>query len=252
MYRHSVATLIRSLTWDFNPFNIFHQHKISKLRNSMQGKKAVILCNGPSLNSVDFERLKSANVSTFGLNKINLLFGRTDFRPDYIVAVNGHVLEQNLNFYRETEILCFLDRAARQTTFKNPNAIKVNTNSHKGFSFNCHRFICQGNTVTFVAMQLALHLGFREVALVGCDHDFGVQTGRNKKEVKIGRDMHHFSADYFRNVVWDTPDLIESECSYLRARAAFEENGGRIVNCTDGGKLKVFERMPLETFLGDL
>lgn len=249
MYRHSIATLVKSLTWDLNPANIRHRSRITGLHQSRAGGKAVILCNGPSLNAVDFDLLAAAGVATFGLNKINLLFDRTAFRPDYIVAVNRHVLDQNLPFYSETGITCFLDRVCKPAAFANPNAIRINANSHKGFSFHCDRYVCQGNTVTFVAMQLALYLGFRDVALVGCDHNFGTVAGRNKKEFKAGDDVHHFSKDYFRDVVWGTPDIVESECSYLRARAAFEENGGRIVNCTEGGKLEIFERMPLEAFL---
>lgn len=242
---------MRSLTWDLNPSNIRHVRKLGELKQKHSGEQAVILCNGPSLNAVDFSQLADAGVTTFGLNKINLLFDRTTFRPDYIVAVNRHVLDQNLDFYSETEIICFLDRICDTSAFRNPNAIRINANSYKGFSFDCPRYICQGNTVTFVAMQLAFHLGFRDIALVGCDHNFGTVSGRNKKEIKTGEDVHHFSKDYFRDIVWDTPDIVESECSYLRARAAFEENDGRIVNCTSGGKLEIFERMSLENFLSD-
>ena len=251
LYRHSIATLVRSLTWDLDPSNIRHATKLKALKEKHSGEKAVILCNGPSLNAVDFEQLASAGVTTFGLNKINLLFERTSFRPDYIVAVNRHVLDQNLEFYSQTDITCFLDRVCDRSAFRNPNAVRINALSYKGFSFSCSRYLCQGNTVTFVAMQLAFHLGFREIALVGCDHNFGKVSGRNKKEVKTGEDAHHFSKDYFRDVVWDTPDIIESECSYLRARAAFEDFLSDSKKQAIGGKLEIFDRMNLEDFLSD-
>ncbi|WP_277882134.1 hypothetical protein [Oculatella sp. FACHB-28] len=36
---------------------------------------------------------------TFGLNKINLLFEYSEFRPSCIVSVNSFVVEQNAEFY---------------------------------------------------------------------------------------------------------------------------------------------------------
>ena len=70
--------------------------------NKYSNEKAVIICNGPSLLKVDLALLK--NVYTFGLNKINLLFGKSDFRPSAIVAVNKYVIEQNADFYDSTDI----------------------------------------------------------------------------------------------------------------------------------------------------
>ena len=71
------------------------RQKLKGFRNKYADKKCVIICNGPSLNEVDLSALE--NVFCFGLNKINLKFSKTKFRPNVIVAVNPLVIQQNLS-----------------------------------------------------------------------------------------------------------------------------------------------------------
>ena len=120
----------------------------------------------------------------------------------------------------------------------------------RGFAYDCSISIDQGYTVTYVALQIAAHMGFRHVALVGCDHNFTTRGPANATVVAGNSDPNHFDPRYFANgVAWDLPDLIQSEISYLFAKQAFENLGGRVVNCTDGGKLEIFPRMSLPEFL---
>jgi hypothetical protein len=110
--------------------------------------------------------------------------------------------------------------------------------------------VYQGHTVTFVAMQLAIHMGFREVALVGCDHNFATKGATNQLVTSGDTDPNHFDPHYFADgVKWELPDLVQSEVSYLLAGQVVEALGGRIVNCTEGGKLEIFPRMSLSEFL---
>jgi len=47
-------------------------------------KKALILGNGPSLSELDFEYLKTReDIDTFACNRIDLIYDKTDWRPDY-------------------------------------------------------------------------------------------------------------------------------------------------------------------------
>jgi hypothetical protein len=220
------------------------------LRGAHAGGKAVILCNGPSLNKVDFDMLKGH--FTFGLNKVNLLFDRTDFRPSTIIAVNPRVIEQNADFYNSTDIPIFIDWSAGKAINPRDGAIFINTSFPRGFSYDCSVFVDQGFTVTFAALQLAAYMGFRDVALVGCDHNFVTSGPANASVISGDTDPNHFDPRYFAGgVVWDLPDLIQSEVSYLMAKQAFENLGGRVVNCTDGGKLEIFPRMSLADFIAD-
>ena len=108
----------------------------------------------------------------------------------------------------------------------------------------------QGHTVTYVAMQLAYHMGFSEVGLIGCDHHFKTEGPSNKTVVSGEVDLNHFHPKYFADgVKWDLPDLLGSEYHYEYANKVFKQDGRKIVNCTEGGKLEIFERLPLQEFI---
>ncbi len=252
-YKH-VATLLRSrFRWDLSPLSWKARKKLVGIRNTHRDEKCVILCNGPSLLKVDFDALNAAGVFTFGLNKINLLFDKTDFRPSAIVAVNPYVLHQNLQFYNTTSIPVFVDSCAVEIgIIDRENVYFLHSVNIKGeFAKDCSISIFQGFTVTYVAMQLAFHMGFTKVALVGADHYFH-SKGLPNKAVKSGEsDPDHFDPNYFAGgVEWQLPDLFQSELAYRIARQTFEENGRRIVNATVGGHLELFERANLNDFLG--
>jgi hypothetical protein len=243
--------LIGRLKWDIHPLSWVSRTKIRKWRDKYAGQKAVILCNGPSLNMVDFDMLDKSGVFTFGLNKINLLFDRTTFRPSVIVAVNPFVMEQNAEFYNDTQIPVFLDSKGIRFVRHRRNIHFLHSSFGAGrFAQDCSMSICQGNTVTYVAMQLAFHLGFAQVALVGCDHSFATKGPAGKTVVSGQTDPNHFDPNYFAGgVKWQLPDFARSELYYSIARDIYENDKRKIVNCTDGGNLELFERRLLRDFL---
>lgn len=250
-YLTGVGMIMRRLQWDVRPLSWISRKRVKKWKNRYAGKKAVILCNGPSLNKVDFDRLLQPSVFTFGLNKINLLFDRTDFRPSCIVVVNPLVIEQNRGFFNSTDIPVFVSSNGRRWVKLRKSVCFVHSSKIVGrFARDCSMSIHEGGTVTYVAMQLAFHMGFDQVALVGCDHTFSTRGPANKK-VRAGSEDHdHFDPSYFADgVAWHLPDLTGSELHYEIARDIFAHFGRKIVNCTDGGALEVFERSDLSTFL---
>jgi len=232
------------------------RQRIKQLHNNHTGK-CVILCNGPSLNSVNFDLLKESKVFTIGLNKINLMFDRTDFRPDMICAVNPFVLEQNMEFFLDTNIPLFLDYLAVKRSghvreiVKRPNIHVLYSADVLGqFSTNLPGSICQGYTVTYVALQVAFYLGFTEIALVGCDHSFSSKGLANSTITQQTTENNHFVLNYFPpGSQWHLPDLSGSEFHYSIARDVFQANDRVIYNASDGGKLEVFQRVTLEDFL---
>ncbi len=250
-YRYAGSLIFRRICWDMNPLSWVSRSKVSRWKNLYSGRRAVILCNGPSLNQVDFDLFKKSDVMTFGLNKVNLLFSRTAFRPDVIVAVNALVAEQNAAFFNETGIPLFLDAPCRRYISLRSNIHFLHSTYIDGkFARDCSFSVNQGATVTYVAMQLAFHMGFREVALVGCDHSFQGKGSANQIAVSGKSDPNHFDPAYFSGgMKWQLPDLPHSEFHYQLARKIFEADGRCLVNCTTGGKLEVFDRLSLEEFL---
>lgn len=250
-YRFAAGAIAARLRWDMDPRSWASRRKVRKWKDRHPGKKAIILCNGPSLNKVDFDNI-GADCFTFGLNKINLLFERTSFRPGCIVAVNSLVIEQNRDFYNKTGIPLFLDSigALRGWIRSRANVAFLHSGgTSDGFARDCSLSINQGFTVTYVALQLAFHMGFRNVALVGADHTFATKGPANKAVDGGSTDQSHFDPRYFSNVKWHLPDLFESEVAYARANNMYNAHDRKIFNCTDGGELEVFDRLSLAEFL---
>lgn len=248
-YRRAAGLLASRLAWDVRSAAWISRRRLRALNDRYAGKKAVILCNGPSLLQVDFEAL--GDVFTFGLNKINLLFDRSEFRPSCVVAVNPLVIEQNADFFNATDLPLFIDSGGSKHVRMRKQVTFLHSTPFPGFARDCSWSIFQGHTVTYVAMQLAFHMGFADVAIVGCDHDFASKGPANKAVVSGEVDVNHFDPRYFSGgVQWHLPDLFESEMAYARAKHIYQAFGRRLVNATVGGKLEVFDRMDLSSFIG--
>jgi len=250
-YWISAKIFLQRLAWDIHPYSWRSRKKLSDCKNIHSGKKAIILCSGPSLNKVDFDDLTKSNIFTFCLNKINLIFRRTTFRPSAVVCVNPFVIQQNKFFYNTTNIPIFIDyKGKRWVNYRSNIYFLHSTESHTYFARDCSISVNQGSTVTFVAMQIAFHMGFSNVALVGCDHNFKSVGPPNKIVSSEKEDPNHFDPQYFSNgIKWQLPDLKSSELHYEKARDIFSHFGRQIINCTEGGRLDIFKRATLRQFI---
>jgi hypothetical protein len=250
-YMKAASLIKHRLLWDLTLESWRSRAKLKSMKDKHKGKKAVILCNGPSLLKVDFDLLMRAGVYTFGLNKINLLFEKSPFRPSCIAAINHLVIEQNQNFYNQTDIPLFLEGYGTKLVKSRPNVTFIKETYLPSFARDCSVSIYGGFTVTYAAMQLAYHFGFEQVALVGCDHNFATKGHANQEVVSGATDPNHFDPNYFAGgVKWHLPDLFQSEVSYQMAKDMYDASGRKIYNCTEGGKLEVYERIALAAFLG--
>jgi len=248
-YYEGFRMIYHRLKWDVTPTAWKSKNSLKRKLNEYEGQKAVILCNGPSLLKTDFSLLK--NTFTFGLNKINLLFDKHDFRPSCIVSVNKFVIEQNKDFFNKTNLDLYLASKAIDYIKPRSNVVFLHSTPQlQKFARDCSVSINEGATVTYVAMQLAFHYGFEKIALVGCDHNFKAKGVANETVVSGKEDVDHFDPNYFAGgVKWQLPDLFKSEVSYQTAKDIYEASGRKIYNCTDGGKLEIYERMSLKEFL---
>jgi hypothetical protein len=247
-YRFALGVIRARLRWDCCLESWRSRARLRQLKNSQLGRRAVILCNGPSLLRSDLQRLQG--VFTFGLNKINLLFDRSSFRPSCIVAVNPHVIQQNSGFYNTTSIPLFIDSEALGMIRPRPSVTFLHSTVESRVVPDVSISLNQGYTVTCVAMQLALHLGFEAVALIGCDHSFASKGTANAEVRAEGPDRSHFDSRYFSSgQTWNLPDLAASEYYYSLAMSLYESLGRRLWNCTEGGALETLPRCALEDFL---
>lgn len=250
-YIHSGYEVLTSLRWDLRPISIEHKNRLKNLLNSRKNEKAVIICNGPSLNDIDLNELKG--VYTFGLNKINLIFDKTTFRPNSIVAVNDLVVQQNKDFFNNWDGELFIgSKGYTNGVIKNrKNVTFFKSTKVPGFAKNCTQGINPSHTVTNIALQLAYHMGFASVGLVGLDHFFGNVDQKSSDKVVEGEDIDsfHFDKNYFANMPWQLPNYCESEVGYLRAKHAFERDGRHLYNCSTKTNLDLIKKLNLDEFL---
>jgi hypothetical protein len=196
-------------------------------------KTALIIGNGPSLADIPVGFL--AKYPTFGSNRVYL-----KYTPDYYAFCDPLWIEHYIDDIAELE--CkekFIHHRYAQLV---PGAHPLYNVGTRGlFSFNPLKWIHDGNTVTYVHLQLAYYYGFERVGLIGVDHNYGYEGKPGTKQT--GKEKAHFTDDYYDdNVTYWRPNLEKTTASYLKAKQVYTEAGRKIVNITPGTHLDIFEK----------
>ncbi len=232
-----------------HPWRVDSIRKLNELRNSHRGERCVIIGNGPSLKNTDLSKLR--NVFTFGMNRFYMAFPDLGFTTSALLSVNDLVIEQCAEDIRKLPIPTFVSWRSRKHIQPAPNLHYLYTSYVlPGFNGNAAGRLWEGATVTFVAMQLAYFMGFKQVILIGVDHNFTTQGTPNTTVVSSGDDPNHFNPAYFgKGFRWQLPDLETSEIAYLMAKSAYEKDSREILDATVGGKLTVFPKVNFDSII---
>ena len=217
---------------------------LADLKDRYRGRRCFIIGNGPSLRQTDLSLLKGE--ITFGLNRIYLLFPELGFTTTYLALVNDLVVEQCATDIMRLEMPKFITWRARHWLSNDPQTIFVDTDytGPENFTTDAAGRVFEGFTVTNVALQLAFHMGFDEVILIGVDHNYTTKGEANTAVISTGDDPNHFAPNYFgKGFKWQLPDLEGSERAYRLAKEAYEKAGRRISDATIGGKLDIFQKV---------
>ena len=202
----------------------------SLLLNRERGKRIFILANGPSVLDEDLARLKGELV--IGMNASTILEERFGFTSKYYVLSDARFINAADKRPWATEKLSpFTRRVLRadlrqlddpafedQTTYVAPL-------SRNGFSRDLSYGFYYGCTTTMLALQLAWHLGSREVYLLGCDLRYPEENPRFYVE-SAPQLEDAFTSVQLSNIV--------------NAATIFEKNGGKLVNCSARSFLKPY------------
>ena len=225
-----------------------HRASLSRFQDRHRGKRCFIIGNGPSLNAMDMKPL--ADEITFSLNRGYLYFDRIDASCTYQVAVNTHVLKQFREEFLALDNERFFPWGTRRW-FPEDSRIHYLAGPVQPepprFSTDISRDLWAGATVTYVAMQLAYYMGFKQAILIGVDHSFATKGTPHKLVTSQGDDPNHFAPGYFgKGVKWQLPDLETSELAYTLARDAYAADGREILDATVDGKLTIFPKVHYE------
>ncbi|MBX3048372.1 MAG: DUF115 domain-containing protein [Anaerolineales bacterium] len=244
--RQSWLALRHAALWPaaaWHPWRQASRRRLAAYKDAYTGQRAFILGNGPSLARTDVSKLK--NEYTFGMNRVYLAFPEWGFPTSFFVCVNDLVVEQSAGDIQALQMPKFLSWRARRFITPDEHTSFLHTTYERPlFARDAGGRVWEGATVTYVALQLAFHMGFEEVILIGVDHSFSAKGTPNTTVVSQGADADHFNKDYFgAGFRWQLPDLDMSERSYAMARAAYEAAGRRVLDATLGGKLTVFPKV---------
>lgn len=259
-FNKQIIFATRPLRYAFDTFTykrFANSAPLAELKDRHRGKPMLVVGNGPSLNQTPLDDF--AHVPSVGMNKIDMIYSRTKWRPEVVVCLNNMVAKQSQDAFASSDIPVFVGWKARWY-LRPENRKKLrffNTNLSNAFSTDAVEGFGSSATVTYVALQMAYWMGADPVIIFGVDHSFKYTGPEATYQKREGPDTNHFDPNYFKaGTYWGTPDLDQSEIDYTLARQAFETDGRKVYDATVGGKLEVFEKIGLEDALaysrGDL
>ncbi len=226
------------------------------MRNRYHGKRCFVLGNGPSLRVSDLELLKDE--VTFAANKIYLCFDETNWRPTFY-SVEDLLVAQNcrpeiLAVDRTTKIFAhhMLPYLPRQANHHYARWLPPmdNRSPYREFSNDLTHGISWGSTITYSMLQMAVHMGFKEIFILGLDHSYVEPKTKEGGALVSEGEVNHFHPDYRKpGEKWHYPVLDRLEHSYQHAKDHCDSIGVKIYNASRFTKLDIFPRVDLDYVL---
>ena len=237
-----------------------YSQKLKTLKNSHIGKRCFVVANGPSLTAKDLDVLKNHKEYTFGMNRIFKIFSQTEWRPDCYVCEDINIFNECINEINDIESEVkfipinhhFYDNIIIDGAYYfNPNYSRENDYPNS-FSTDISKQMDSVGTVTFTCMNIAAYMGFKEIYLIGVDHNYQVTIDEDGNTVVDDNAKDYFCEDYDN----DIKDLVIHDMGnntrvYRKAKQACDELGIKIFNATRGGKLEVFPRIDFDSLFED-
>lgn len=248
-----------------------HRNQLAKnkdLKNRHAGKRCFVLCTGPSILKQDISRLEGEIVIGVSNSYHHAAYGK--------IAPLYHCVPQityNEKMTRSTIVNWFTemhDKIGHATLFLNYTEQEL-VNKYGLFQGRDVRFLCMGRTrypsspngldlsgiipeiitVPLMAIMVAMHLGCKEIYLLGVDHDwfltkeykyFYTPTVLAGKDDSLNEDGSHVGGLY---------DIFSGGFNIWKQHRAIRilasQVGVKIFNATAGGALDEYERVEFES-----
>jgi len=216
--------------------------------------KAFIVGNGPSTTAERLDQL--IGKFTFGMNRIALMFPKTEWRPTCYIGTTSAVWDDR----HKADILAAVDAAESAYCWdawsinkkgivycpcSEINHVDYNDVTDEIWSDDPTVRLSKFGVTAFPAMQVAAYMGFKTICLIGCDG--GYSRPQN------GKDASHFDAGYRPFDAYANYDYEELNNALHTAHAIAERNcvrlGVKIYNLSPTSTVKAHEFMPFEDAL---
>lgn len=245
-----------------------NQKKLLSYKDKYRGKRCFIIGNGPSLRAEDLELIKDE--ISFGMNHIYKIYDKTQWRPTFWCIQDMNFVREMGNDFAEAgkeaeadfiRMQSYRDIRKIYENIKNPVLVPIwqvydDYKTH-WFSDSANRYVYDGGTVTYMAMQLAAYMGFAEVYLLGVDFSFPfTYNARTKKyeQVDLNQAAHFYqTSEESKNAktglhFGGNDELVKS--AYVAAeKYCINHDDFQIYNATRGGKLEIFPRVDFDSIV---
>ncbi len=226
----------------------YYNAQIEQYKDIHKGESCFIIGHGPSLKASDLDILESNNVITFSMNLTYKLFDKTEWRPDYYVAMDRRTLDRHSYFKWEenTKRKCFVADISEKFWRENQSENNIKYHSVRNmnareerFSRDVSRRVYYGTTVTYDCLQIAAYMGFKYIYLLGMDL---VPYKQGDKSAVQYHNFFEVERQDKKPQMWIDKILR----SYLCAKRYADAHGIQIYNATRGGYLEIFERVDFD------
>lgn len=235
-----------------------NKHELELLKGIHKGKRAFIICNGPSLNADDLKVLQKHDEISFAANLIFPMVQKTQWNPTYYVVADSmgiFTLRKTMNSVNA--IIKFFPQGG----FLIGKNIKGNCLFFNGdgnrqyleqplFSDDCSKIIYSIGTVSYISIQLAVYMGISELYIIGCDHRYAIELLKDGTKKKYDGCKNYYSgvkgiSQQLAGNTWEQAIAFEAAKKYA------DEHGIKIYNATRGGYLETFERVEFDSLFDD-
>lgn len=241
------------LNWDLEMIcKRFAYTQTRGFQNTHNGERCFIIGNGPSLTIDDLNCIKKNGIPSFVSNNFFKLFDSTDFRPEYYVITDILNLDKHDLVFEETTKACFIEITYRNAPINMDKVYFFEQSMWANYSFFSYKalfsddiaFTYESGSVSYTMMQIAVNMGFKEIYLLGMDHNFPLLITHDGRLTRNSGKTHHFYKNTNPSQVCYTKDLFEAGCAYAKEYCKIK--GAAIYNATRGGKLEIFDRVDFD------
>ena len=232
---------------------------IRRYKGKYEGKRCFIIGNGPSLSAVDLDSIKGE--ISFACNRIYNIFDKTIWRPTFYVCADRVVLFDEIDNIKKLDgpVKFVSTRAKKYGRTKQdklhyflmsgPFEINLYNRIQDGVSTDCSRYLSITQTVACNMLELAMYMGFKEIYLLGVDHNYPISIDKNGNRIVDESIKSHFEGGGSKEKSIHVIFTDATTACYKVCEDYARGHGIKIYNATRGGKLEVFERIELERVL---
>ena len=266
--------IIKGIYNRFNRYKNYYKYKDilvrnKKLKNTKTGKRCFIIGNGPSIEKQNL--LKLTNEETFVVNTFYYNPQYNDIGPKNYVAIDSSApFFRDELIQREKSLTAlptnFFFNSDYYNLFKQLNIYSGNRvhyfhlggffKENMAFNIDIDKTIPQAKNVILVCIMTAVYMGFKEIYLLGCEHDFLAHTNQFEEEHAFGtyfiepkneeeRKHYNMSVKSYEEQI-DQVKILFKNYRLLKIKLAKTHPEIKIYNATPNSFLDVFPFIKFE------